>query len=251
MPYRGLKRLLWRAYTAFEECNVQWMANHALTFANGEALHAQAFARRPRRDQDADDDHRCGHDRDPRRTPAPPPRIRLLSVSRIDPRKGLRVLPEAVALLAAGGCDASLDIIGPVVGAPGEDGARRDRDALAGEPGGCRSRVAARPGSARSTAASLPRLRLLRAADPAGRGRSARAARSDGRRASIVTSRVSGIPSLITDGSNGLLVEVPSARAVADARHADRPTTPALRRRLIADGYATAARTRCRRRPRG
>ena len=28
MPYRGVKRLLWRAYTAFEELNVQWMANH-------------------------------------------------------------------------------------------------------------------------------------------------------------------------------------------------------------------------------
>ena len=38
MPYRGVKRLLWRAYTAFEECNIQWMADHALTFANGEAL---------------------------------------------------------------------------------------------------------------------------------------------------------------------------------------------------------------------
>ena len=44
MPYRGLKRLLWRAYTAFEEFNVQWMADHALTFANGEAL-TRAFGR--------------------------------------------------------------------------------------------------------------------------------------------------------------------------------------------------------------
>ena len=38
MPYRGVKRLLWRAYTAFEERNVQWMADRALTFANGAAL---------------------------------------------------------------------------------------------------------------------------------------------------------------------------------------------------------------------
>src|SRR5207302_6847556 len=34
MPYRGIKRLAWRAYTAFEERSVQWMADRALTFAN-------------------------------------------------------------------------------------------------------------------------------------------------------------------------------------------------------------------------
>src|SRR5262249_35752864 len=41
MPYRGLKKILWRAYTAFEEWNVQWMADRALTFANGRALAAK------------------------------------------------------------------------------------------------------------------------------------------------------------------------------------------------------------------
>src|SRR5882762_5614872 len=29
MPYRGVKRGLWRAYTEFEERNIQWMANHS------------------------------------------------------------------------------------------------------------------------------------------------------------------------------------------------------------------------------
>jgi len=38
MPYRGAKKLLWRGYTAFEEFNVQWMANRSLAFANGRAL---------------------------------------------------------------------------------------------------------------------------------------------------------------------------------------------------------------------
>src|SRR4051812_46228500 len=41
MPYTGVKRLLWRGYTAFEERNVQWMADRALAFANGGALAAK------------------------------------------------------------------------------------------------------------------------------------------------------------------------------------------------------------------
>ena len=43
MPYRGAKRLLWRGYTAFEELNVQWMADRSLAFANGGALADEAF----------------------------------------------------------------------------------------------------------------------------------------------------------------------------------------------------------------
>src|SRR5580704_12548057 len=41
MPYRGLKRILWRMYTAFEEWNVQWMSDRSLAFANGAALAAK------------------------------------------------------------------------------------------------------------------------------------------------------------------------------------------------------------------
>src|SRR5438477_272852 len=48
------------------------------------------------------------------------PSIRLLSVSRIDPRKGLRVLPATVQAMIESGIDATLDIIGPTVGQPGE-----------------------------------------------------------------------------------------------------------------------------------
>ena len=55
----------------------------------------------------------------------------------------------------------------------------------------------------------------------------------------IVTSRVSGIPSLITHEVNGLLLDAPSGRTVADA--VTRIVRDAsLRRRLIAGGYATA-----------
>ena len=41
VPYTGLKRVLWRVYTAFEEWNVQWMTDRSLAFANGAALAAK------------------------------------------------------------------------------------------------------------------------------------------------------------------------------------------------------------------
>ena len=48
MPYRGIKRQLWRMYTAFEERNVQRMAERSLAFANGAALAAKFPAPRTR-----------------------------------------------------------------------------------------------------------------------------------------------------------------------------------------------------------
>ena len=74
MPYRGLKRLLWRAYTAFEERNMQWMADRALTFANGAALAREALARGPAGDRNADDDHQPADIVRRARTPARRPR---------------------------------------------------------------------------------------------------------------------------------------------------------------------------------
>src|SRR5207245_9612490 len=55
----------------------------------------------------------------------------------------------------------------------------------------------------------------------------------------IVTTRVASIPSLIRDGENGLLVDEPTAGAVA-AAVARIVAAPELRRRLIDGGYATA-----------
>ena len=55
----------------------------------------------------------------------------------------------------------------------------------------------------------------------------------------VVTTRVSGIPSLITHEVNGLLMDDNSGEAVADA--VARVVTDApLRQRLIANGYETA-----------
>src|SRR4029077_8228385 len=108
MPYRGIKRQLWRMYTAFEERNVQRMAERSLAFANGAALAAKHA--RPAHPviqtqtttigtADIGDriDTFTGHS------------VRLLTVSRIDPRKNLRVLPEMVRRLSArGGNNVSL-----------------------------------------------------------------------------------------------------------------------------------------------
>ena len=55
----------------------------------------------------------------------------------------------------------------------------------------------------------------------------------------VITTRVSGIPSLITHEVNGLLMEENGAGPVADAI-ARVVTDTALRQRLIANGYETA-----------
>ena len=237
MPYRGVRRLLWRAYTAFEERNVQRMADRALTFANGEALavkhsrHGRAVIQTQTTTIDAGavntrDDTCAG------------PRVRILTVSRIDPRKGLRVLPEAVRLLVDSGIDAALDIVGGTVGGPGED----ERSAIVGAAR--THRVADRV----SLVGSVPLERLLPAYRdydifvlPTLPGEGVPRVLLEAMAAGlpVVASRVSGIPSLVTHDANGLLLESPSARAVADA--VGRVVRDgALRRRIISRGYDTA-----------
>jgi glycosyltransferase involved in cell wall biosynthesis len=237
MPYYGVKRLLWRAYTAFEERNVQWMANHALTFANGAALTAKHGGDRSRvietttttiseRDIAGRDDT-CG-DRP----------VRLLIVSRIDPRKGLRVVPGAVRRLADAGVDVTLDIVGPTVGAPGE----RERAVIEDEARhlGVSDRI--RLAGAIALDRLLPIYRsydvfVLPTLPGEGIPRVLLEAMSAG--LPVVTTRVAGIPGLVKHEVNGLLIDDPTAAAVAAATSRivnDR----SLRRALIANGYATA-----------
>jgi glycosyltransferase involved in cell wall biosynthesis len=179
MPYTGVKRTLWRAYTAFEEWNVQWMVNRSLTFANGAALAAKhrrtdhAVIQTQTTTIDAGEiggrDDTCGT-----------PRVRLLTVSRIDPRKGLRILPDVVREIVSRGFDATIDIVGPAVGAPGE----AEREQIVNDaPLGVGDRVRfVGPAIAQPADAALQGLRPVRAADPSRRRDPARAAGSDGRR---------------------------------------------------------------------
>jgi glycosyltransferase involved in cell wall biosynthesis len=236
MPYRGIKRRLWRIYTAFEERNVQRMAERSLAFANGAALTAKHS--RPARPVIQTQTTTIGTaDIGDRIDTFTGPSVRLLSVSRIDPRKNLRVLPEMVRRLSTRPGDVSLDIIGPTVGAPGEaERAGIERDAAAN-------------GAAIRLPGPIPLDQLLnryREYDafilPTGPGEGVPRVLLEAMASGlpIVTTKVAGIPSLITHEINGLLVE-PSASALADAVErliAD----PTLRRRLIANGYNTARR---------
>ena len=237
MPYRGIKRGLWRAYTEFEELNVQWMADRALTFANGRALAAKHS--RPGRTVFETTTTTIG-DRDIANrfdtcTGSP---VRALTVSRIDPRKGLRVLPHVVRLLVDAGIDMTLDIVGPTVGRPGQD----ERTAILDDA------IAHGVGDRISLPGAVPLDRLLPmyagydlfvlpTLPGEGIPRVLLEAMSAG--LPIVTTRVAGIPGLVTHEANGLLVDRPTAEAVA-SEVARITRDPSLRRRLIAQGYATA-----------
>jgi len=237
MPYRGLKRLLWRAYTAFEERAVQWMANRSLTFANGAPLAAKnSRAGRPVvQTQTTTIDAGAIAQRADTMSGAG---VRLFTVSRIDPRKGLRVLPEVVAALADRGIPATVDIVGPVVGAPGE--AERDAILAAAETRGVADRV--------RLVGAVPLDRLLPMYGdydafvlPTRPGEGVPRVLLEAMAAGlpIVATSVAGIPSLVTHERNGLLVDDPGAAAVASAI-ARIVQDGAPRRRLIQHGYDSA-----------
>jgi glycosyltransferase involved in cell wall biosynthesis len=237
MPYRGMKRWVWRAYTEFEEAGLRWMSSHALTFANGRALAdkhrgsgGSVIETRTTTITAADIRRRAD-------TCQGVP-IRVLTVSRIDPRKGLRVLPDVVRHLVARGLDVTIDIVGPTVGAPGE----RERAAIIADA----ERLAMGPRLRCVGAVPLDVLLptydrydvfLLPTLPGEGIPRVLLEAMAAG--LPVVTTRVAGIPSLIAHEENGLLVENATSPGVADAV-ARIVADSGLRRRLIDGGYATA-----------
>ena len=235
----SLKRAAYWVYLQIEERLQEWMVAGAPSFVNGQALYAK-YARPDRNVlltttstlADADvwdrsdplaDDHRP---------------IRLLTVSRVDPRKGLRFLPAAVADLVARGHDVTLDIVGPVVGTLGaEERARVEREAAQRGVGERIKFVGPR---------TLPEvLRIAREHDVfvlptlPGEGvpRVLLEAMASG--LPIVVSNVAGVPTLVQHEVNGLLI--PPAEPPAIAAALDRLIRDAdLRRRLIATGYRAA-----------
>ena len=237
LPYRGLKRWLFRAYTMWEERGLAVMTRGAVTFANGAAL-AEKHRRAGVEILETKTTTLTAADIADRMDACDGSPIRMLTVSRIDPRKGLRVLPAVVQQLVDRGRDVTLDIIGPPVGRPGE----AEREAI--EHDAIARGVAGRI----SFAGAVPLDRLLRRYRdydlfvlPTRPGEGIPRVLLEAMAAGlpVVTSRVAGIPSLVRHEENGLLVDEPSAGAVASAL--ERVIADAgLRRRLIAAAYEVA-----------
>jgi glycosyltransferase involved in cell wall biosynthesis len=237
MPYRGIKKIVWRAYTEFEERGMQWMADRSLAFANGAALtRKHSTVNRPvvqtttttiSAADIATRSDTCG---------SRP--VRLLTVSRIDPRKGLRVLPATIERLTALGLDTTIDIVGPSIGRPGDD----EKAAIVADAQARHVETRVRVVGPVPLDELLPLYRnydvfVLPTLPGEGIPRVLLESMTAGM--PVITTRVSGIPSLITHEVNGLLIDEASADAVAGAAErviADAP----LRRRLIANGYETA-----------
>jgi phosphatidylinositol alpha-1,6-mannosyltransferase len=239
LPYRGLKKTVFGAYVAFEERALRHMTSRVLTFTNGAAL---------RRKHEHDGGRifetktttLSRDDIGTRADVASSGPIRALTVSRIDPRKGLKALPGAIAQLVADGIDISLDVIGPTIGLIGDE----ERDAIVkeAEQRGVGDRVRL-PG-----AVPLDQLMakyrdydlfILPTQPGEGIPRVLLEAMANG--LPVVTTDVSGITSLLTDGDNGVLIPDASAESVAAAvRKLVRDGE--LRRRVIQGGYATARR---------
>jgi phosphatidylinositol alpha-1,6-mannosyltransferase len=236
LPYRGIKRTLFRSYVAFEEWALRYMVTRALTFVNGAALRAKHEA------QGADvietkTTTLSMEDIASRSDTCHQNPIRLLTVSRIDPRKGLTVLPQVMRQLVDAGYDMTLDIVGPTIGQLGEaERAAVEAEAARLDVG---HRIILRGAVPLDRLMPMYRqydLFVLPTRPGEGIPRVLLEAMAGGM--PIVTTNVAGIGSLITNGDNGLLVD----GTVAAITNAIRCLVEDgdLRRRLIAGGYATA-----------
>lgn len=237
LGYRGVKKILFSRYVAFEEWALRHMTARSLTFANGAALR-QKHERAGVRIHETRTTTLSLDDVATRADTCGSPRIRLLTVSRIDPRKGLRALPAMVSAIHQTGYDISVDVIGPTVGLIGES----ERDAIDAEAArlGVGERVVLRGPMALDRLMPLYRdfdIFVLPTRPGEGIPRVLLEAMASG--LPVVTTAVSGIASLVTHGENGMLVADDSPSALTDAvLRVIRE--PALRQKLIAGGYATA-----------
>jgi glycosyltransferase involved in cell wall biosynthesis len=238
LGYRGIKKALFGAYVAFEEWALRYMTTRALTFANGAALKAK-HERQGARVIETKTTTLSAADIGMRPDTCAGTPIRLLTVSRIDPRKGLLALPPLVAALVRSGIDATSEIVGAPIGLLGE--AEQQAILKAATDAGVAERV--------RLAGAVPLDRLMpmyRDYDifvlPTGPGEGIPRVLLEAMAAGlpIVTTRVSGISSLIRHEENGLLVDEGSFEPLCAAVRR-LVESPALRQSLIRGGYATAS----------
>jgi len=237
LGYRGVKKALFGAYVAFEEWALRYMTTRALTFANGASLR-EKHERQGARVIETKTTTLSAADVSTRTDTCTGPAIRLLTVSRIDPRKGLRALPALVAALVKAGLNATCDIVGPPIGLIGES--ESDAIEAAAADAGVAGRVRLHGPIALDHLMPMYRdydLFILPTRPGEGIPRVLLEAMAAG--LPIVTTRVAGITSLITHDENGLLVDEASSEQLLAAvrRLVD---TPSLRQRVIQGGYATA-----------
>ena len=241
VPLDSPKRLAYRLYLWIEERLQTRMVAGAPSFVNGQALYAK-YSRPDRRVLVTTTSTLAASDVGDRPDPLADRRseepIRLLCVSRIDPRKGLRYLPSALAELRSRGHDVRLTLIGPVVGTLGqEEQDRVTRDAAARGVADRIDFVGPRTLPEVIEIARQHHLFVLPTLPGEGVPRVLLEAMAAG--LPIVATDVAGVPTLISSDVNGLLVPPadPSALALALDRLI---LDPALRRRLVANAYRVA-----------
>ena len=237
VPADSLRRHLYHAYVRLEEQLLQAMVERSLTITNGRALY-EKHARPGRPIYETRNSTIRLADVERPRESYHPPRARLLCVSRIDPRKGLRYLPDALAVLRDRGLDPALDVLGPTVGRLGEY--ERAATVEAARRHGLESAVHFHgPASLEEVYAAYTRHDLLVVPSLPGEGIPRVLLEAMAAGLPVVATRVAGIPDLVKDGENGLLVPPGDSRAIGDAA-ARLLTDDALRARCVAGGYETA-----------
>jgi glycosyltransferase involved in cell wall biosynthesis len=176
----------------------------------------------------------------PRSQPLPAlPRVRVVSVGRLVNKKGFDVLVEATALLRQRGLDLEVMVAG-------EDGDESDRIRRLVLERGLQDIVQIRgPLTQEQLLAECRNATMFALAcriDPDGDrdGIPNVLVEAMAAKLAVISTRVSGIPELVEDGVNGLLVPPEDAHALAEAvlRLAK---DPALREQLAAAGEATVA----------
>jgi glycosyltransferase involved in cell wall biosynthesis len=232
---QGIMKILAIAVASVLECIFRWLSRDYLTFAVGEEI-LESYRKTAKSvhkvavslvsETDIPDTVFERMPRDPRQT-------RLLSVGRLDPEKGVIYLIQAVDKLVANG---NVHIILDIVGTGREEQSLRSQVRKRG--------LAQNVHFAGYVSHGRQLLNLYRKSDiyiqpslTEGWPQTLFEAMACG--VPVVATRVGGIPFLIKDGENGLLIEPASPREISEA--VKRLVSNAeLRERLVRNGFVTA-----------